>query len=284
MKSIQVFLLSLTVLLFLAGSAQASIFATEVVGDSGTFDGSMYKDPNDMVGEPSLYCQGFPGIDHISLVESAWGDGKITTFDEGDWATVKFDHPVMDDPLNPYGLDFIAYGNAFFAGSGGFVSDTTDHRTFGIDGSVFAEPLKISVSQDGNNWYRYDSGPYADSYYPTNPWVWDPDQWDDTGNGWTDVKNDFTKPVDPSLTSADFAGSSYDAMLLYDGSAGGVGLDLSESGFEWIQYVKVEGVEGFAGGEIDAFSDVAAVPVPAAVWLLGSGLLALFGIRRRRRD
>ena len=283
MKWIKILLFSMAMLV-LAATAQASIFATELVGDSGTFDGSTYKDPNDMVGEPSLYCPAWGSAppDHVSLVEAAWGDGKITTFDEGDWATVKFDHQVMDDPNNPYGLDFIAYGNAFFAGDGGFVSDTTDHRTFGIDGSVFAEPLKVSVSQDGNSWYTYDDGPYADSYYPTNPWVWDPDLYDSTGNGWTDVKNDYTKPVDPSLTSADFAGTSYDAMQLYDGSAGGVGFDLAESGYEWIEYIKVEGLSGFAGGEIDAFADVAAVPVPAAVWLLGSGLVGLIGIRRKR--
>jgi hypothetical protein len=196
---------------------------------------------------------------------------------------VKFDHQVANDPLNPYGLDFIVYGNAFFAGGGGFVYDNTDHRAFAIGGGVFEEPLKISVSQHGTEWYTYDDGPYADSFYPTNPWVWDPDQWDTTGNGWTTTENDYAKPVDPSLTATDFAGSSYDAMVLYDGSAGGAGFDLAESGYDWIQYIKVEGVSGFSGGEIDAFSDVAAVPIPGSVLLLGSGLLALFGIRRRRR-
>jgi hypothetical protein len=35
--------------------------------------------------------------------------------------------------------------------------------------------------------------------------------------------------------------------------------------------------------EVDGFADVAPVPVPAAVWLLGSGVLGLLGIRRKRR-
>ncbi len=51
--------------------------------------------------------------------------------------------------------------------------------------------------------------------------------------------------------------------------------------FRLSQWRKVEGVAGFSGGEIDAFADVAPVPIPGAGWLLGSGLLGLIGIRRR---
>jgi len=51
---------------------------------------------------------------------------------------------------------------------------------------------------------------------------------------------------------------------------------------DWIQYIKVEGVTGYAGGEIDAFADVSAVPVPTAAWFLGTGLLGLAGLRRKR--
>ncbi|GAB6906871.1 conserved hypothetical protein [Desulfosarcina cetonica] len=166
----------------------------------------------------------------------------------------------------------------------GFVYDDTDHREYTLTtGSAMAEPLLISVSQDGETWYTYENGPYGDTAYPTNPWVWDPNLFDETGNGWTTTKNDYTLPVDPSLTKSDFAGrSSYEAMLLYAGSAGGTGFDLDESGFEWIQYIKVEGnAAASLAGEIDAFADVAPVPVPAAVWLLGSGLLGVIGSRRR---
>lgn len=276
------FALCIMAALLMAGNASADDFATTLVGHSASLDGSgPYNDPNDLLGKPAQYCAGFPGTDHISIVESSWGDWYITTFDEGDWAVVKFDHHVTDDPNNPYGLDFIAYGNAFYVGSG-YVDDATDHGSYNLTGRIFAEPLKISVSQDGSSWYTYDSGPYGDSLYPTNPWAWDQDLWDSTGNGWTDeVENDFTLPVDPSLTLADMtAGTSKDAMDLYAGSAGGAGFDLAESGYEWIEYIKVEGVSGFAGGEIDAFSDVAAVPIPGAVWLLVSGMIGLIGSRK----
>ena len=288
MKMVGRFVLLCAVLILAAGQAHASIFATELVDCSASLDGSgLYNDANDLLGKPTRIIPAWGGgTSHVSLVEPAWEDDAITTFNTGDWAVVKFDHQVTDDPDNPYGLDLVVYGNSFFAGYGGFVYDDTDHRSYGIGGGVFAEPLQISVSQNGIDWYTYVDGPYGDDYYPTNPWVWDPDLYDATGNGWTDQENDYAKPVNPDLTAADFAaaGTSYEAMLLYDGSAGGVGLDLAESGFEWIQYVKVEGVDGFSGGEIDAFADVAPVPVPAAVWLLGSGLLGLVGLRRRKRS
>jgi hypothetical protein len=308
-KLFGMFLLSMF-LVMAASSAEASIFATDLVDKSESLNGSgWYNDPNDLIGKPTITIPGGfgnPAGGPVSIIEPAFGDNRITTFNNGDWAVVGFDHQVMNDPLNPYGLDFIVYGNAFFAGGGGFVNANTDHRTFAIDGGIFEEKLKIAVSQGAVeagqdpsdqstwNWYTYDDGPYGDSYYPTNPSVWDPDLWDATvgepggPSGWSDPlqENDFAKPVDPSLTGADFgaAGNSYAAMLLYEGSAGGAGFDLDEFDLDWIQYVKVEGVAGFSGGEIDAFSDVAPVPIPGSVLLLGSGLLALLGIRRRRHD
>jgi hypothetical protein len=283
MKLIKVILIGLAMIMF-AGTAQASIFATELVDYSASLDGSgFYNDPNDLVGAPATYCAGWPATatDHISIVEPSWGDGYITTLNEGDYAVVKFDHQVTNDPNNPYGLDFIVYGNAFFVGNG-YVADDTDHTSYTLTGGAFTESVLVSVSQYGTEWYTYELGPYGDNLFPTNPWVWDPDLYDSTGNGWTDVQNDYTLPVDPSLTASDFAGlSSYEGMLLYEGSAGGTGFDLAESDYDWIQYIKVEGISGLAGGEIDAFADVAPVPIPGAVWLLGSGLIGVIGMRRK---
>jgi hypothetical protein len=48
-----------------------------------------------------------------------------------------------------------------------------------------------------------------------------------------------------------------DAIDLYTGAGGGAGFDLRESGFTWIQYVKVEGIDpDFSVGEVDAFAAV----------------------------
>ncbi len=72
---------------------------------------------------------------------------------------------------------------------------------------------------------------------------------------------DFTKPVNPALGTLLNSGdtvslSAADAIDLYDGSGGGTGFDLAESGFASIQYVKVEGLPDFDAGEVDAFSSV----------------------------
>ena len=70
---------------------------------------------------------------------------------------------------------------------------------------------------------------------------------------------DFTKPVNPTMQSIFSAGglTAADGIDLYNGSGGGTGFDLCESGFTAIQYVKVQGIDpDFSDGEVDAFAAV----------------------------
>lgn len=262
-----------------------SPYATELISQNAAYGNQpLYNDPNAVLGEPTSLAvnAAFPPVGdapfHIKMVEPAYNldaDGKkvITTLSrkpgsgpngyEYGSITVKFDHQLYDDPVNPYGIDLNVFGNAFYVGAGtegGYVSDTTDMRAYYLAGGIFAEPVVISVSPDNVNWYTYGDGPYGDTDFPTQGYQWDVEQHQLTENGWTEQKMDFTKPVNPTLgTILGAAGPTIhvtDALQMYDRSGGGTGIDLAESGFEWIQYLRVESTAQFRDGEIDAFADV----------------------------
>ncbi len=236
-----------------------SPFATDVVSSSGPFGNSPYNDPYALLGKPST--KGANGNFRIKLVEPAYSTGTdkeqlITTLNQGSSIVVEFDHDVLNDVDNPDGIDFIVFGNAFFSGNG-TVSDATNMETYMLRNptSCFSEPLKVSVSQDGTTWYQFTNGPYGDSLFPTQAY-----QWDAVNNQWTDNEMDWTKPVNPNLTVSSFNGLSAEAAIaLYNGSAGGTGFDLANvgGGLAYIRYIKVEGLSGYSGGEIDGFADVA---------------------------
>jgi hypothetical protein len=251
-----------------------SPYATELIAQNGAYGVSFYSDPNAVLGEPTRIA-GDPASGnspyHISLVQAAQnrdvaGNNVVTTLSrKSDGAggftygsiTVKFDHQVFDDPANPYGIDLNVFGNSFYGGAG-FVSDTTDMRTYNLVGVTSAEPVVVSVSPDNINWYTYASGPYGDTPFPTQGYAWNAAQHDATGNGWTTSATDFTKPVNPTLASVLYPSSlaAADAMSTYVGAGGGTGIDLAPSGFAWIQYVRVESNVAHLNGEIDGFADV----------------------------
>lgn len=271
--------------------ALASPYATELVSSSSTLTGSsLYNDPSAVLGAPSANFRNGSATAQIrktKLVEPAWavgvtGEKLITTLNAGQEIVVAFDHQVENDPNNPYGIDFLVFGNSFYVGNGS-VSDATNMNAYTLAGGIFSESVLVSVSQNGTDWYTFSNGPSGDSAYPTNGYLWDAET-----ATWTDTQSDFTKPVDPSLTVSK-GDTAAEIIAAYEGSGGGTGYDLDDLyplygvTLDWIQYIKVEGITGYSGGEIDAFADVAAspVPVPGAALLLGSSLLGLLGFRRR---
>lgn len=300
MKALKVFQAAMAIIM-LAAPAFASPYATEVVDYYITSTTqALYNDPYAVLGAPTTNFKntwGSAATARVKLVEPAYnvdlnGNKVITTLNQGSYITVKFDHQVTNDANNPYGIDFLVFGNSFYTGSGS-VSDATNMNTYMLsgggtfNGAGFFEDVVVSVSQDGETWYTYSNGPYGDNAYPTNAYLWDA-----PNEQWTDTLSDFTKPVNPAVFNTligQTGVSAADAIAAFAGSGGGTGFDLDALNtlygvqLDWIQYIKVAGVTGHAGGEIDAFSDVAAVPIPGAAWLLGSGLLGLVGIRRRMK-
>ena len=257
-----------------AGPIEASDFAAEVVDYDTPLGPIPYDDPNSVLGKPTRWISAFVEDFACSLVYAAWntdpnGNKLITTIGDGGKIVVKFDHKVSDDPGNPYGLDFIVFGNTFFDIRGDiWLRPDTNMAEFYLANptSTNDEPVQISVAQDHNGpWYTFTNGPYGDCAFPTNAFAWDRD-----ANTWCE-ELDWLKPVNPDLNDANFSGlSAADAIDLYDGSAGGTGFDLKgldpndyaalavdpNTGRKWIQYIKVESYES-SYGEIDGFSDVA---------------------------
>jgi hypothetical protein len=260
-------------------------FATSVVCTNDVDATYPYNDPLAVLGSPTLKF-----IDHImphqvsiihrtKIVEPPyWTDPNtnpvITQIDVGGQITVNMGRKIYDDPNNPYGMDFIVYGNSFYqaAGFGTEIDDFTDEGVVTIPGgtpATYGHPTVVSVSQDGTNWYTY---PYVPFIIPDNAY-----RWDDTSHVWTDEEMNETKPLDPSLNLAPGI-TVANALDEYAGSCGGTGYDLKPSGFPWIQYVRVTAgtnatdTNAFDYTVIDAIGAVNPVPVGDALSIMPGDL------------
>jgi len=220
--------------------------------------GDPFNDPYTALGRPTLETTGdgwsMPPSEDVPVVPvyAPFRAFELVTIGNGGHLTVKFSHPVANDKNNPYGIDFIIFGNASQSTAGGLDWANGNPENFGVAGGVANEPGIVSVSQDGGIWYEFTSGPYADDFAPTASYKWDRDN-----DVWSD-ELDPTRPIDPCISAADFAGQSLADMIdAYDGSAGGVGFDLEDVGLDWILYVRISDDPGSsATTEIDAIADV----------------------------
>ncbi|MGI4791896.1 MAG: hypothetical protein ACRYFS_23990 [Janthinobacterium lividum] len=289
----------LTVALLVMGSAAAhsQSFASSVVSFSNLNTDPSYTDPTAALGQPTTIANdGYGDIYHDSLVVSAYGtdpQGNNLLVSLGSTGlgslTVKFDQaPITHSSSHWYGDDFIVYSNEFFKADQYADVDTDMTQVHLTDGSTAGTLPTVSVSSDGINFTTLTP---ADSIlFPENPYKWvgistqNPSGWDDSS------LQDFSKPVDPVLTAADFAGQSaaYAANTLYDGSAGGTAFSLAGTAFAatGIQYVRFTGY-----GTIDGVSRVSDAPaaVPEASSLVSFGLLVMLGLgvvtaQRRRKS
>ena len=257
----------------------ANDFATEVVeyvqGEGVGKDWlsrRAFNDPNSALGRPALNTSGdgwyVPADEQVPVVPvyPPFRASELVTIGNGGQLTLKFNHPVADDKNNPYGIDFIIYGDAYqIIGKGrGWTGGNPEDVMLG--GSASADPGLVAVSPDGENWYYFSSGPYADSFAPTAG-----RRWDDVNDLWAE-ELDPTRPVDPNLRASDMDGMTLAEMIrAYGGSAGGTGFDLRwldpndyaalpidpDTGSRWIQYVRIQDdPDSSVTTEIDAMADV----------------------------
>lgn len=145
---------------------RADPFATAVLGYDpapGQFvNVAQFNDPTRALGRP--HGAGTSAPDNTSVVTLGGFGGSIT---------LAFDHTVMDDPLNPNGLDAIVFSNAFWPGG-----NPLDH---------WAECATIEISLDANGngeaddkWFLIPGSHIPD---PTGQFLtiaWDDDVADDT--------------------------------------------------------------------------------------------------------
>ncbi len=247
--------------------------------------GGDYGDPANALGAPSRSVPGWGDIPPTTVnpASPAWGPGRLvslvpaTNDTAGGSITVEFDHPVVDDPRNPFGLDFIVFGNAMQTlGGNAYFDGVSDPATvrFATD-AVVADRGLVEASADGATWFAYTNGPYADGFAPTMSHRYDPENPDRAlfgdaavTNEWWGAPSDATRPVDPAVTAADFKGRTLaDYARLYDGSAGGTGFDISAFdlprdalGRKYVRFVRITTLEPGDDTEVDAVADVAPAP------------------------
>jgi hypothetical protein len=137
--------------------------------------------------------------------------------------------------------------------------------------------MRVAVSADGD--YFVDLGEFTEGLFPTQGYL-DSGPYDDQPGL---VPSDFTRPVNPALRPADFAGLSLaEALALYDGSGGGTPIDIAAANLDLVRFVRISvpddgNPETFLNVEVDA---LARVPEPAG--MAGWMALALLCCRRGR--
>lgn len=267
----------LWIMICLAAGIWGSLFHTAeaygpyppAAGQPGTT--AIFKDDPVFLGWATGYVNYLPG----SNVDAGWqtpgkalgkavGDSyDIVCLGDRGQITLTFDTPIRDGA----GWDFAVFENSF--------NDT------------FLELAYVEVSSDGSNFYRFDnvsltSNPVGGfgAVDPTNI----------TGYGGK-YRQGYGTPFDLDHLN-----------YLYNPGSAGTYLDVSGLDFNNIGYVRILDVvgdgsysdtfgnviydpyptTGSAGFDLDAVGVINTVPVPSAVWLLGSGLLALLGFRRRK--
>ncbi|MCH2136784.1 MAG: hypothetical protein MK101_09415 [Phycisphaerales bacterium] len=204
-----------------------------------------YDDPLTCLGPPERFsgeAGGMPGV--VTPFAPAWGLDELVSLGQGGSIVLAFDTPVTDDPLNPFGIDLIIFGNTGLLD--GSYPEGLCSGFFGADGG------QVEVSPDRVNWTLLNIE--ADAPWPTIGWI-DSGPYD-TAPGTHPA--DPVRPVDPAVKASSMIGQPHEAIIdLYGGSAGGTGVDLGAVGLDAISFVRISVDDAaFLAPELDALVDV----------------------------
>lgn len=247
-------------------------------------EGGNYGNPANALGKPTRSVQGITvPITPVVPVNPAYGSNRLVSLisavdtNMSGSITIEFDHGVLDDPRNPFGLDFIVFGNAMQTlGGNRLWNGPEDPATVTVaTDEIYSDRGLVEVSADGVTWFAYTNGPWADDFAPTMSHRYDPENPDRSlfgdsayTNEWWGAPTDATRPLDPALTATDFKGRTIaDYARLYDGSAGGTGFDISGfdlpcdgQGRKYVRFVRITTLDPGDFTEVDAVADVAPAP------------------------
>lgn len=274
------FVITVITFVFAGKCARAADFANAVLSYSpGTNPANGFTNPLVALGAPERFTgEGIaPGA--VTPFQPCFGTNEIVSIGAGGQLTLAFSPPLRDDPRNPFGIDFIVFGNSFFTDS--------SYPSGGV-GALAADGGTIQVSADGTTWITV-TNVLADGLFPTMGSIDTSPYSQVIGQ----IATDAHKPVNPSWTAASLHGKSYGELVdIYAGSAGGAGVDLASIGVTEVVAVRVVVPSGLHPNvEIDAISRV--FPLPAPADLNGDGvvnatdltlLLAAFGTSLRAAD
>jgi MYXO-CTERM domain-containing protein len=244
-------------------------FASSVVSyaaGANVFPG--YDNPLRALGEPTRFSPDPTYPAAVTPFSPPWLDSHIVSIGPGGHLTVQFTQPVTNNPLNPFGIDLLIFGNAGLIDTN-WPSGTAGSALFGAGNGL------IEVSPDGSAWHAVPVI-VADAMYPTLGYL-------DLADPYSPVPgtapSDFTRPVDPAFSPF---GLSYPQIVAgYAGSGGGTGVDIGALGLSTISFVRISNpAAAQTTVDIDAFARVQPIPSPAALALFAIGGIAL--LRRRR--
>lgn len=257
-----------------------SDFATEVTaydrGDPVPYDWIWdvpFEEPESALGRPTVDTTGDweagPPSAAVTVlpVYAPFRVWELVSIGEGGYVILKFDHPVVDDPRNPCGVDFIVYGNASQSvASGAYWLNGDPNGTVVNSASVLTEASVVSVAQfydpaqpQNTVWYTFTNGPGADMWAPTLGRIYDENApLDPPQNGWWGDPTHPLIPFNPALTPADFQGGTVAHYAQrYGYGAGGTSFDVADVGVGWFQYVRISNPPGSGvTPELDAVADV----------------------------